>query len=78
MAYRLFSATKTTGSPQACHVERLVEVARVRGAVAEETEHHAVAILKLLGQGRAHRHRDVAAHDAGRPQIAVVHVGDVH
>jgi hypothetical protein len=33
---------------------------------------------QLLGQPRACGHRDVASHDAGGPQISLLHIGDVH
>ena len=64
--------------PQGGHVERFVEVAGVGCAFAEEAQHHAIAAHQLLGQRRADGNRYVAAHDAGRAQVAVRHVGDVH
>ena len=64
--------------PKACHVERLVEIAGAGSAVAKKAEDDAVCSLQLLRQTGARRHGYVAAHDAGRTQVAALHVGDVH
>ena len=64
--------------PQAGHVQRFVEVARIRGAFAEETQDHPLGPHNLLGERRADCHRNIAADDAGSAQVAVLHIGDVH
>ena len=55
-----------------------MKVAGARSAVAKEAEDDPVGALHRLGQPCAGGHRDVAADDAGRAQVALLHIGDVH
>ncbi len=64
--------------PQARHIQGLMEIAGVGGPVAEEAQHDAIRALQLLRQCGTHCDRDVPAHNAGRAQVAMDHVSDVH
>jgi len=64
--------------PDRGQVERLVELALVGGAVAEERDRHAARPLHLRGERRANREGDAGADDPVRAEHAPVEVGDVH
>ena len=64
--------------PHAHQVQRLVEHALVRRAVAEEAQAHAVGAQHARGQPRAGRHRDRRRDDPRLAERADREVGQVH
>ena len=64
--------------PQRGDVERLVERALLRGAVAEEREHDLALAADLRGVGGAGRVRDALRDDARGAEEAALDVGQVH
>ena len=64
--------------PDRREVQRLVERALVRRAVAEERDRDLIGAELLRGERRAGRDRDAAADDAVRAEVALRGVGDVH
>ena len=64
--------------PERRDVQRLVECALLRGAVAEEAEHDLALAADLGGPGRAGRVRDPLADDPGGPEEAALRVDQVH
>ena len=64
--------------PERRDVQRLVECALLRGAVAEEAEHDLALAADLGGPGRAGRVRDPLADDPRCPEEAAGGVDEVH
>ena len=65
MAYLLFSMMNTTGSFHSLrHVEALVDLALIGGAVAEVGEANAAVVAIAVGEGEAGAERHVGADDA--------------
>src|SRR5579862_108968 len=64
--------------PELGKVERLVERARVRRAVAEERDRDARLVAQLEREARADDRRDAARNDRVRAEVAALDVVEVH
>src|SRR6059058_2119795 len=74
----LFSQTKTAGTCHSCQVQRLVEGADVRRAVAEEGDADARLATELEGQRGAHDRREAASDDGVGAHVPALDVVEMH
>ena len=64
--------------PELGHVERLVEDALVRGAIAQKRHHHPILVAHLDAQREPDREREVSAHDGVAAHEVALRVTEVH